>query len=233
MFARSFAMIGVFLGFVYSTSAQAEDRTEASDISPISVSVGAGTTGVNLGTSLALTREIAIRAEIEQLSYKQGFSSSSADYSGNLTFTTASVTAEFHPTSAGLFAAGGILTGQRRVKVVGKPTGSTNQSFVLNGVTYTVSQLVKVNGNVDLGSLAPYVGIGWDNSMSRKDHWGLRAALGVAISGSPKVRLTATGPLANDPTVKSNLAAEQDSLSKDVKNLRYYPVASVGLSYQF
>jgi hypothetical protein len=79
----------------------------------------------------------------------------------------------------------------------------------------------------------PFVGLGWDNTFSSASRWGLRIAAGVAVGDAPKVHLTASGPLANDATVQSNLRAEEASLAQDLKDLRNYPMVQIGLSRRF
>ena len=216
-----------------ATAAHADDAPADTYNAPFAITLGGGTTGVDLGAAYALNRNIVLRVQASTLDFDQTFSSSSADYKGTLKFNTEGAFAEAHPFGGGLFAAAGVLGGNRNVTVVGKPTGALSQTYVINGVPYTISQIIQVQGKVDFGGAAPYVGVGWDNTFSHSGHWGLRAALGVAFGDTPKVALTASGPLANDPTVQANLAAEQASLSKDVKDLRYYPVASVSLAYRF
>lgn len=216
-----------------ATTARAEDAPADAYGAPFAVTLGGGTTGVELGAAYAFNRSLVLRVQASTLDFDHTFHSTDLDYKGALKFTTEGAFAEAHPFGGGWFAAAGVLAGDRKVTVVAKPTGALSQTYVINGVSYTVSQIIQVQGQVDFGGAAPYLGVGWDNTFSRSSHFGLRAALGVAFGDTPKVALTASGPAANDPTVQANLAAEQASLSKDVKDLRYYPVASVSLAYRF
>jgi len=231
---RRMLVLGVSaISLCAANAAHADEATADAYTSPFAITLGGGTTGAEIGAAYALNRNLVLRVQASTLDFDQTFHSSDADYKGSLKFNTEGAFAEAHPFGTGLFAAAGIMAGDRKVTVVGKPTGALNQTYVINGVPYTISQIVQVQGKVDFGGSAPYVGIGWDNTFTHSGHWGLRAALGVAFGDTPKVTLTASGPLANDPTVLANLAAEQASLSKDVKDLRYYPVASVSLAYRF
>jgi len=56
---------------------------------------------------------------------------------------------------------------------------------------------------------------------------------GVAIGDTPKVHLNASGPLAADPIVQTNLRAEEASLAHDVKDFRNYPVVQISLTHRF
>jgi hypothetical protein len=57
--------------------------------------------------------------------------------------------------------------------------------------------------------------------------------LGVAFSGEPAVTLNASGPLANDPVFRANLAQEEANLQEDASLVKLFPVLSIGLSIGF
>jgi hypothetical protein len=231
---RRMLVLGASVFSLSAASAARADEALASAYSaPFAITLGGGTTGAELGAAYAVNRNLILRVQASTLTFDQTFNSSHADYKGSLKFNTEGAFAEAHPFGGGWFAAAGVLAGDRKVTVVGKPAGAINQTYVINGVPYTIDQIIEVRGKVDFGGAAPYVGIGWDNTFNHSGHFGLRAALGVAFGDTPNVALTASGPLANDPNVQTNLSAEQASLAKDVKDLRYYPVASVSLAYRF
>jgi hypothetical protein len=205
----------------------------AEDNSAVAMGLNGGTLGAGINGQFAVTKSLVVRAEANTLSYNDKFKSSDVSYSGRLRFNTGSMGLEWHPAGGGLFVGAGLLGGDRKVSVTGLPTAGANQTFKVNGVTYTLSQLAQIKGSVDMGSSAPFVGLGWDNTFSSSSRWGFRIAAGVAVGDAPKVHLTASGPLANDPTVQSNLRAEEASLAKDVKDLRNYPLVQIGLSRRF
>ena len=221
------------LAIVAALGVAAQASAQSSDTSSIAIGVGAGTLGGGVSGSVALGRSLVVRAEGNFLSLNEGFNSTDVHYSGRLRFNTAAGFAELHPAGGPFFAAVGVVGGDRKTTVKGSPTSGTVQTFKINGVTYSISQIAQLNGSIDLGSSAPYVGVGFDNTFAHRGHWGLRIAAGVAAGVSPSVSLTATGPLASDPIVQSNLKAEQASLSHDVKDFRYYPVVEIGLSRRF
>ena len=231
---RRFVVLGASLWALSAAQAAHAAGGRGEDgLSPLSISLGGGTTGVEIGAAYAVNSKVVLRAQAASLNFNRNFSSTYADYSGGMKFNTRSATAEVHPFGGGLFAAGGVMTGVRKVSAAGKPTGALKQSIVINGVSYAISQIVQVKGDIDLGGTAPYFGLGWDNTFSGGGHWGLCAALGVTAGDVPTATLSASGPLAKDPTVKANLIAEQKSLAAAAKDLKYYPVATVSLAYRF
>ena len=81
--------------------------------------------------------------------------------------------------------------------------------------------------------IAPYLGIGWRSAFGKEQRWGLLTDLGVAFLGRPKVALSATGPLASNPTFLGDLAREEEELEDDLDLLRFYPIFSISLFYRF
>ena len=55
----------------------------------------------------------------------------------------------------------------------------------------------------------------------------------VVFVGAPEVDLTATGPVASDPGFQQDLAEEEQKVSDDLEPFKYYPIVSLGLTYQF
>jgi hypothetical protein len=112
--------------------------------------------------------------------------------------------------------------------------GTRSTPFVtIGGNTYAASDLGTVRGDVRFNRLAPYLGLGWGNTFGKDKRWGIFSDLGVAVLGWPKVALSATGPIASDPTFQSDLAREARELEEELRLLRFYPVFSISLSYRF
>ena len=79
------------------------------------------------------------------------------------------------------------------------------------------------------------LGIGWGNAVQTTG-WGFGMDLGVAFQGAPKTSLVSTGcsALASVCTMVANdVAAENAKLAEEVKDLKFYPVLRVGVSYRF
>jgi hypothetical protein len=76
-------------------------------------------------------------------------------------------------------------------------------------------------------------------------HFSVPVELGVVFQGSPKSTLNLTGNVctdqlqtncfnaATDPTVQSNVVAEEAKLNKNMKPFKYYPIISFGFGYKF
>ena len=87
------------------------------------------------------------------------------------------------------------------------------------------------------------VGVG--NPLPRSGRrFGFNVEAGVVFQGMPHMMLGLTGTAcaagpttgcvnaATDPSVQSNVQAEQNKISNDLEPLKYYPVLSVGVSWR-
>ena len=94
--------------------------------------------------------------------------------------------------------------------------------------------------------VAPMILIGFGNLLPRSQrHFGLNLDAGVAFEGSPKAALNLAGNAcltstqvaclnaATDPTVQSNVQAEQTKLNNSLSPFKFYPVVALTFSYKF
>ncbi|APG29082.1 hypothetical protein A7E78_08830 [Syntrophotalea acetylenivorans] len=110
---------------------------------------------------------------------------------------------------------------------------SSQSSYTLDGTTYTAAQLGTLNGKVDFNEVAPYVGIGWGNALGKSTRWSFSCDFGVVFQGEANVDLSATGPIASDPTFQEDLAREKRELEEELEDYQYYPVIALGITYKF
>jgi hypothetical protein len=123
----------------------------------------------------------------------------------------------------------------------------SGQSFTLGGVRYFSSPADPVNGlaRVDFRTAAPLVMIGVGNPLPRSGRrFGFNVEAGVIFQGTPHTALSLTGTAcaagptvgcvnaATDPTVQSNIQAQEAKISNDLDPLKYYPVLSFGVSWR-
>jgi hypothetical protein len=139
------------------------------------------------------------------------------------------LTMDWYPFHNAFHLSGGLIINQTEMNL----DAQSNASLTIGGTRYSASDLGMVRGNVRFNPVAPYVGIGWGNAFGREQRWGILTDLGVAFLGSPHVSLSATGPIASDPTFRHDLAREEDDIKGDLNIFRFYPVFSISLFYRF
>jgi hypothetical protein len=226
LIALSLAAIAAATAFAESAAAQS-----VSDPSRFSVGAAVGTNGGVVEVTYQIDDHFVLRGQGAFVDFSHGFSSKDARYSGDAHFNTGGVSLDWHPFANAFLLGGGVISGDRIVNV---SAHATKGSITVDGVTYSASQIGAVYGDIDYGSTVPVAGIGYDNTYVGNHHWGFRALLGVEFGREPPlVALHAVGPLAEDPTVVSDVRGEQHTLSRDAGDFSYYPVAQLGLTYRF
>lgn len=196
-----------------------------------SLGLGVGTNGGVLEAAYAVNRYVDVRAQGAGIGFDADFKSSDVKYRGKLRHFTGGADVDLHPFANPLLVVGGFVSGERKVRVKADP--SETATVKINGVSFPVSQVISLNGEADLGSTAPFAGLGFDNTFTHAGRWGVRAVAGVIFGQDPKVRLNASGPFAADPIVVAAVGREEASLQHDVDGYRYYPVVQLGVTYRF
>ena len=191
------------------------------------VYTGVGTTGFKLGLSHAMTEQVGIRAEYNGMDYSRDINTSDIDYNGKIKFQSAGLYLDFYPwLNNGFRVSAGALAGNNKITANGK---ANNGSFNINGTNYSAAgQSVSVSA--EFPTVQPYVGLGYGFTPKRAGV-GLFADLGVAY-GKPSSQLTVSQGLLNQAG-QSNVNAEQQKLQDKLNDFRFYPVATIGISYAF
>ncbi len=218
-------------GLVALAVGSAASAQSWSDPGRFSIGLGVGTNGGVGEVAYEIDPHFVLRAQAAGLDFNHHFTSRDVAYNGEAVLITGGLSLDFHPFANAFLISGGFVSGERRVDLRARPSGS---AFVLGGVTYPSTDITSVRGHMDYGSTAPVAAIGFDNTYVGQHHWGVRALLGVQFGAHPpSVALHANGPLAADPVVVSQLQAERTTLAHDGADFSYYPVAQVGVTYRF
>ena len=130
--------------------------------------------------------------------------------------------------SAGLFHNGN--------KVTSVAKAENNDSYSINGNTYSTSEVGSIYGSIDFRSAAPYLGLGWGNPIGKEKGWGFTSDLGVVFQGAPSSTLTNSGCVASAAICAqfyNDLNEENLNLEQKLSNFKYYPLLRIGVSYSF
>lgn len=158
-------------------------------------------------------------------------------------------TVDWHPYAGSFKTSAGVIINNSNL--VGTITPTTSTSFVFNNVTYSTDDIAKVDTSAEFDPVAPYLGIGWDTSWTKKNGFGFTFDLGVIYQGSASVDYTVkykavpkTGNPAVDAAatnaretlineIDSNLAAEKKSLQTELDKYEFLPYIAIGVNYKF
>jgi len=105
-------------------------------------------------------------------------------------------------------------------------TAMARDTITINDRDYSPEELGQARGQVWGRTTAPYLGLGWQNRSGRIQPHG---ELGVAFTGPPRIDVTVTGPIANEPVFMADLQQEIREAEEDIRRFRFYPVLAVGV----
>lgn len=185
-----------------------------------------GTLGLGLELTKSYSDVFTSRLGFNTYNFTSTSTQGTVNYDAKLKLQTLSALADWYPMHGAFRATGGLFYNNNKLSLTGVPTGGSN--YTINGQQYTLTSL---QSEVTFNSVAPYLGIGWGNPAAQGKGWGLNSDFGILFQGSPKVTLTATG--AQAAAAQPAIDAERVRLQDSLKNYKYYPVASVGVSYQW
>lgn len=100
-----------------------------------------------------------------------------------------------------------------------------------NLVGLTPAEVGTLSSTTSFDEYAPYLGVGFD--FTAFGQGGITLDLGVLWQGEPRVSLTSTGALANDPIFQAQLEAERVELEDELSSFKAYPVLALGFFYNF
>ncbi len=228
-------------------------------LSRLAVSVGISDMGGNVQVATNLDRYINLRATGNYFDYTaNNISISGYTANGTAKMATGGASVDFYPfPNHGFRLSPGVLFYNKNA-LSANVTVTGGTKITLNGTDYyssTTNPIVGA-GTVNLHNQNPAFTMttGWGNMISRTGgHWSFPFELGVALVGAPQVNLGFTsgqacnspnpstpgtvcvdvsGPTA-DPVFVNNLNSQIAKYDQDINMLKYYPILSFGVSYNF
>lgn len=193
----------------------------------MAVSGKVGTLGVGAELTAPIANGITGRVGLNMFSYSVNTTRSTVNYDMKLQLQTVSALADWYPMDGGFRTSAGLFYNNNKGTFNALPTAG---SYTINGVATPSTSVGTLNGSMTFNSIAPYIGIGWGNPVAKGKGWGFVADVGVMYQGTPKASLTTTSTIL---AVQTNVAAEQAKLQSALNGFTWYPVATVGLSYQW
>jgi hypothetical protein len=219
-------LLGLALCGVFATTAQAEG---------LGVYINGGTTGFGLGLAGPLSESVTGRLGFATWKKTVTQSDSDGNYELDLKLQTVHMLADWYPFDGAFRTTVGLIANGNKATLSATPNATGQYTF--NGVVYEADEVGSYTGEMTFKSSAPYLGIGWGNPVAKNKTWGFVTDIGVMFQGSPQITSTATCGAALSPadcvTFQSNVAAGTDELVADSKDYKYWPVISIGLSYNF
>jgi hypothetical protein len=158
-------------------------------------------------------------------------------------------TLDWHPYASSFKASAGVVINNSNLDGTVRPTNET--TFIFNGVTYSTSDIAKVDVTSEFDPIAPYIGFGWDTSWEKDSGFGFTFDVGLIYQGSatvdysvaykeiPKTGNAAVDAAASDARddlireVNANLDIEKKSLQAELDDYEFLPYIAIGVNYKF
>ena len=184
------------------------------------------TLGVGLEVAKGFTPNFGVRAGFNYFSYAYDAEESDVSYDFELELKSFAMFADWHPFKGAFRLSGGLLINGNGLTGNAKPTAPVD----IGGTDYSLDS---INLDISYNTIAPYFGLGWDTTFGDRDNWGFAFDLGLIYSGSAEAALSVSGPGKVAAIGAGDVKKEQDELQNDLDSLKWWPVVSAGLVYQF
>jgi hypothetical protein len=213
--------------------------------SGLAVGVKFGMAGVGFDVATPLIPGwLNLRSGASFFSYSPNLTVDNININGAIKFQNAATTVDVFPFHGRLRVSGG-MTVYNNTSLAATLNVPAGQSFTVGNDTYYSSPSNPVTGSGLFtfgGRTAPRVSIGTGNMLSKRGRWTFESELGVQFFSQPTVAYSFTGTACQSyvggvyancgPISQSDVSQEQANLQSDLKELQYFPVLSVGLSYR-
>lgn len=199
------------------------------------------TLGLGLQATFAVSERVNLRMVANGINQSSDFEESGINYNGTLDFATYGVIGDWHPFNGGFHLSAGAMHNGNQLSL----DASCPQSCDIDGHSYQSAPDGQINADVDFGTFAPYLGIGWGNSMKGGRLYAT-LDIGVLFQETPNVELTASGSFkeqnnpftvnTSNPKLQQELANEEKSLQQELDDTEFsnlYPVISLSVGYRF
>jgi hypothetical protein len=197
----------------------------------VALAAKAGTTGVGADLTVGLSRSLNLRLGAQGWTRSETRTEQEIEYDADLKLVSGQLLLDVHPGGKGFRVSAGAIVNGNEVTAV----STEDAVYTINGVRYPVGLVGTLEGRVETGSVAPYLGVGWGNAVARGGPWRFALDVGVFYQGKPKVSLTAHPiiPILLPDRFEEDLEAERREIEDDLDSYRFYPVVSLGVSYRF
>ena len=222
--------IALLSAFLFGTFAQAQKNISADTSGDyhlgFRIAPRVSTLGGGLELAKGLTPSFGLRGGFNYFSYDYDATESDVSYNLDLELKSFGLFADWHPFKGAFRISGGFLINGNGLEGKARPTTDVE-------IGNTDYDLDSISLDISYNTFAPYLGLGWDTTFGDDDNWGFVFDLGLIYSGSPDAKLRVAGPDENDPTLAGDVQREQQELQDDLDALKWWPVVSAGLVYQF
>lgn len=214
-----------------------------------SFGLGIGTNGIAVDYAYGLNRWLDLRAGLNFGSLDRELEEDGIDYDAEISFSGGKLLLDIKPFAGGFRISTGIYTAPPELEL----DASGLDDYEIGGATYRGD--LQIDSSIDLGSAAPYLGIGWGGTANATG-FGVSFDIGVMFTDSPQVGLAVDGRACDatltgacdpdgvggfdvngsDPRAvifQNEREAERQNLEQEAEDFDLWPVIQLALHYRF
>lgn len=200
----------------------------------VGAAVTAGLSGLGADLGVGFNDFVGVRATIADISLSHnGNYGTDVNWDGDLKLFQGGLLLDVFPFAGGFHLTGGVVREGNKITLNGQPTGG---SYTFNGTSYPASDVAAAAATVDWSKTVPYLGVGWGN-LAGGAGMHVTSDLGLLITSGPTstvaVTCAASLPATTCSQLTSDAAADQATLQSNVRNLKLWPVARIGIGFAF
>jgi hypothetical protein len=196
----------------------------------VSIGTQFGTLGGGFNLGYAFNNQIEVLANINGLNLNHTFGYKTINYESPIRLRTAGLLAHYHPFDNGLYLSGGVYYNGNNVSGNGYFTENFSVPYAHHMVQVDGNQYGHMSFQVQYSHLSPYIGLGYQTNHDKKG-WSFSADVGVMYQGNAKVSYNY--PAIFNTLAPNDIQMNKNEIQKQANKFRWYPVAEVGVSYQF
>jgi len=216
-------------------------------LSRIGVGIKVSTLGAGIEAAYKIIPHLNVRGGFNDFSYSRTINTNGFNADASLLLRSVEAHVDYFLIGPLHISGGALLYNNNHA--TGNLTVTGGNSFTLNSTTYYSDPSNPITGSATLGlnKAAPTVTLGLGNLVGRH-RISVNFEVGAAFQGSPTVGMSLAGTActstpcvngvntvnaATDPTLQSNLQAQQKKYANDLTVIKFYPLMSLGFGFRF
>jgi len=215
------------------------------DLGKMGIGVKISPLGAGIEVATSLTQRSNLRGGFNVFQYNRTFTNDGVNYRGQIDFRSAEVHYDWFLFSGFHISPGLLIYNGNELKATASVPGG--QIFTLSNTTYESDPANPLGGTgkLDFVKVSPTILAGFGNLIPRNGRrYSFLFEFGGAYQGSARVKLNFTGNVCDtsglncrdvttDPTVQSNIQAQQTKIKNDISPYRFFPIVSFGFGFRF
>lgn len=200
----------------------------------MALGVKAGTTGAGAELTFGFNKWLNLRGGYNWFTVEPSLKADDVKYKADIDLDTISLLLDVHPFGGVFRITGGLYWHQDGTAALSATPGKPWTK--IGDHRYEPASIGTISGRANVeDDMAPYVGIGWGNSVADDAALTLSLDLGVMFQSYEVEPLHATGSGAksDNPVFREDLAKERNRLQDDLDDWKIYPVLTLSLAYHF